>query len=53
MNPEERPPSGNGRSFQPRLIVGGLLIIILVIILTGILDDVFWAYVEFTLRHGG
>lgn len=53
MNPEERPTSGYERSSRQRLIAGGLLIIILGLILTGIVDDVSWAYVGFTLRHGG
>ena len=53
MSPEERPTFGFGRSSRLRLIVGGFLIIILALILTGMIDDVFWAFVGFTLRHGG
>ena len=53
MSPEERPTFGFGRSSRLRLIVGILFIIIFALILTGMMEDVFWAFVGYTLRHGG
>lgn len=43
----------HGAASLPRLLAGLVLISILLLVLTGIADDVFWAYVDFTLRHGG
>ena len=43
-------PAGSSRF---RLIGGSLVILILTLILTGIADDLFLAFVDFTLRHGG
>ena len=35
------------------LLAGLILTSILVFFLTSVGDDIFWAYVDFTLRHGG
>ena len=53
VNFQERPIFGRSRSSPSRLIVGGTITVLLIIILTGNLGEVFWTFVDFTLRHGG
>lgn len=53
MYPKGRTELDNGAGSLSRLLAGLVFISILLLVLTGIAGDIFWAYVDFTLRHGG
>lgn len=53
VNFQERPIFERMRFSPSRLIVGGTIIVLLIIILTGNIGEVFWTLVDFTLRQGG
>ncbi|MEP7315805.1 MAG: hypothetical protein ABI667_03825 [Sphingomicrobium sp.] len=51
--PDEHANDNHGRSRLSRLIVGVVLILILLLVLTGTVDEVLRFLADFTLRHGG